>query len=154
MRMLRKKRQEAEEAMDRYNSKLDEVTAIELEVEQARMVAMAPTPVVSPHQTGVIIEELPPQIDGDVEEFISDIDLAFGDDRGSVKRTKAAPPPSDDPPPDRVIPKGPPRPYDIECAVNGGNYETEDLRKLRDLLDERMRKQEQAVSIQSTPICG
>ena len=142
----RKKRQEADEAMERYNVKLDEVTAIELEA--------APTSFPSPNQTGVIIEELPHPVDGDVEEFISDIDLAFGDDRGSVKRTKAAPPPCGDPPPDRDFPKGPPRPYDIECAVNGGNYETEDLRKLRDLLDDRMRKQERAVSIQSTPICG
>ena len=43
----RKKRQEADEAMDRYNLKLHIVTA------------MAPTPVASPNQTGVIMKNFP-----------------------------------------------------------------------------------------------
>ena len=37
------------------------------------------------------------------------------------------------------IPHAPPDPSDIERAVNGGNYQLEDLRKLRDLVDEKMK---------------
>ena len=46
----------------------------------------------------------------------------------------------------------PPNPSDIEWVVNGGNYELDDLRKLRDLVDEKMKAQ--ASSSQLTPVSG
>ena len=49
-----KKRQEAEEAMQKHAVKQHELDALELEVEQARIKAMVPTPVPSPeHVTPV-----------------------------------------------------------------------------------------------------
>ena len=77
---------------------------------------------------------------------ISDFDLAFGDDRGSIKKPKV------DHPPLKRIPLAPPNPRDVECAVNGGNYELDDLRKLRDLVDERLKTQ--ASSSQLVPVSG
>ena len=77
------------------------------------------------------------------EGAFSDFDLAFGDDRGSIKKPKV-----DHPPPKR-IPLAPPNPRDIECAVNGSTYEFDDLRKLRDLVDERL-----ASSSQLVPVSG
>ena len=45
--------------IQRHAVKLDEMTALELEVELARATAMAPTPVSSSQQTDVVIEEVP-----------------------------------------------------------------------------------------------
>ena len=81
------------------------------------------------------------------EAFISDIDLAFGNDRGSGKKKHKA-----EHPPARRVPLAPPNPSDIKRAVHGGNDDLDDLRKLRDLLEERMRTQ--AVAIKSTPATG
>ena len=78
--------------------------------------------------------------------LLSDFDLAFGDDRGSIKKPKV-----DHPPPKR-IPYAPPDPCDIEWAVNGGNYQLDDLRKLRDLVAEKMKTQ--AASSQLVPVSG
>ena len=122
-----KMRQEAEEAMQKHAVKQHEVDALELEVEQARIKALVPSPVPSPlHVTPV---PSPEQSDAastvNEEGTISDFDLAFGDDRGSIKKPKV------DHPPQVRIPLAPPNPRDIECAVNGGNYQLEDLRKLR-----------------------
>ena len=80
------------------------------------------------------------------EGTISDFDLAFGDDRGSNKKPKV------DHPPQVRIPLAPPNPRDIESAVNGSNYQLEDLRKLRDLVDEKLRTQ--ASSSQIVPLTG
>ena len=57
-----------------------------------------------------------------------------------------------DHPPTIWIPLAPPNPRDIECAVNGGKYELDDLRKLRDLVDERLKTQ--ASSSQLVPVSG
>ena len=54
--------------------------------------------------------------------------------------------------PSKRIPHSPPNPRDIEFAVNGGNYELDDLRKLRDLVDERLKTQ--ASSSQLVPVSG
>ena len=43
----------------RHAVKLDEMTALEFEVELARATPMAPTPVSSSQQTDVVIEEVP-----------------------------------------------------------------------------------------------
>ena len=143
-----KKRQEAEEAMQKHAVKQHEVDALELEVERARIKAVVPTTVPSPlHVTPV---SSPQQSDAastvNEEGAISDFDLAFGDDRGSNKKPKV------DHPPQVRIPLAPPNPRDIESAVNGGNYQLEDLRKLRDLVDEEMKTQ--ASSSQIVPLTG
>ena len=143
-----KKRQEAEEAMQKHAVKQHEVDAFELEVEQARIKAMVPTPVPSPEHVTPVLS--PQQFDAEsaVNEdgAISDFDLAFGDDRGSVKKPKV------DHPSLKRIPHAPPNPCDIEFAVNGGNYELDDLRKLRDLVEEKLKTQ--ASSSQIVPVSG
>ena len=143
-----KKKQEAEEAMQKLAVKQHEVAALELEVEEARIKAVVPTPVPSPlHATPV---PSPQQSDAAStvhdEGAISDFDLAFGDDRGSIKKPKV------DHPSSKQIPHAPPNPRDIEFAVNGGNYEVDDLRKLRDLVEEKLRTQ--ASSSQIVPLTG
>ena len=98
-----KKKQEAEEAMQKHAVKQHEVDALELEVEQARIKAVVPpsplhvTPVPSPQQ---------PDAASTVHEegAISDFDLAFGDDRGSNKKPKV------DHPTQVRIPLAPPEP--------------------------------------------
>ena len=55
-------------------------------------------------------------------------------------------------PPLQRIPLAPPNPRDVESAVNGGNYDLDDLRELRDLPEEKVRTQ--AASRQSTPVSG
>ena len=117
-----KKKQEAEEAMQKHAVKQHEVDPLELEVEQARIKTVVPTPVPSPlHVTPV---PSPQQSDAastvHEEGAISDFDLAFGDDRGSNKKPKV------DHPTQVRIPLAPPNPCDIECAVNGGNYQLDD----------------------------
>ena len=143
-----KKRQEAEEALQKHAVKQLEVDALELEVEQARIKAVVPTPVPSPpHVTPVpSLQQSDAESTVNEEGAISDFDLAFGDDRGSIKKPKV------DHPPQKRIPLAPPNPRDIESAVNGGNYQLEDLRKLRDLVDEKMKTQ--ASSSQLVPLSG
>ena len=55
-------------------------------------------------------------------------------------------------PPPKRIPHAPPDPSDIEWAVNGGTYQLDDFRKLRDLVDEKMKTQ--AASSQLVPVSG
>ena len=143
-----KKKQEAEEAIQKLAVKQHEVAALELEVEEARIKVVVPTPVPSPlHATPV---PSPQQSDAAStvhdEGAISDFDLAFGDDRGSVKKPKV------DHPSLKRIPHAPPNPRDIEFAVNGGDYEVDDLRKLRDLVEEKLKTQ--ASSSQIVPLTG
>ena len=128
--------------MQKHAVKQHEVDALELEVEQARIKAVVPTPVPSPlHVTPV---PSPQQSDAastvNEEGAISDFDLALGEK------------PKVDHPSQKRIPLAPPNPRDIECAVNGGNYQLEDLRKLRDLVDEKMKTQ--VSSSQLVPLSG
>ena len=144
-----KKRQEAEEAMQKHAVTQHEVDALELEVEQARIKpCMIPTPVPSPEHVTPVPSPQQSDAESAVNEdgAISDFDLAFGDDRGSVKKPKV------DHLPLKRIPHAPPNPRDIEFAVNGGNYELDDLRKLRDLVEEK--SQTQASSSQIVPVSG
>ena len=145
---LRKKPQEPEEAMQKHAVQQHEVDALELEVEQARIKAMVPTPVPTPpHVTPVpSLQQSDAESAVNEEGAISDFDLAFGDDRGSIKK------PQVDHPPSKRIPHAPPNPRDIEFAVNRRNYELDDLRKLRDLVDERLKTQ--ASSSQLVPVSG
>ena len=86
-----KKRQEAEEAMHKHAVKQHEVDALELEVEQARVTAMVPTPVPTP----VHVSPVPSPQQSDAESAgcedaaISDLDLAFENDRGSNKKPQS-----------------------------------------------------------------
>ena len=113
--------------MQKQAVKQHEVDALELEVEQARIKALVPTPVPSPlHVTPVPSPEQSDAASTVTEKgAISDFDFAFGDDRSSIKK------PQVDHPPQVRIPLAPPNPRDIECAVNGGNPQLENLRKLR-----------------------
>ena len=140
-----KKRQEAEEAMQKHAIKQHEVDALELEVEQARIKAMVPTRCLHRRMSRRCLR-LSNLMLVNEEGAFSDFDLAFGDDRGSIKKPKV------DHPPSKRIPHAPPNPRDIEFVVNGGNYELDDLRKLRDLVDERLKTQ--ASSSQLVPVSG
>ena len=120
----------------------------QLEVEQDRVTAMVPTPV----PTLVHVSPVPAPQQSDAERAgcedaaISDLDLAFGNDSGPNKKPKVEHPPL------QRIPLAPPNPRDVESVVNGGNYDVDDLRELRDLLEEKVITQ--AASRQSTPVSG